>query len=274
MKLLCHCAMVLLGGGLVVAMSSRAQAQELYGQNLVVNGNAEAAAAAPNPDVLATIPAWVRTGTFNVLAYGTPGGFPTASSPGPANRGSNFFFGGAAAIAFGSQTIDVSSGAADIDAGLVSYNFEAYLGGKGTEEDNAVLSLVFNDQNGQSVGTASLNGPSAAQRAGVTGLLLRARTGLVPGGTRTIQLGLLFSRATGPYNDGSADNISVVFTRACPPCVADFNASGGTPDDADVDAFFTAWNRGEDCADANQSGGTPDDADVQLFFDLWGQGGC
>ena len=80
MKLLCHCAMVLLGGGLVVATSARAQAQELYGQNLVVNGNAEAALAAPNPDVLATIPAWVRTGTFNVLAYGTPGGFPDRKS--------------------------------------------------------------------------------------------------------------------------------------------------------------------------------------------------
>ena len=262
------------GALLTLCLVGSAGAQELYGQNLVVNGTAEAAPAAPNPDVLATIPAWIRTGTLNVLAYGTPGGFPTPSSPGPASRGSNFFFGGASAIAFGSQTIDVSSGAADIDAGLVSYDFEAYLGGKGTEEDNAVLSLVFNDENGQSVGTASLNGPSAAQRGGVTGLLRRTRTGLVPGGTRAIQLGLLFSRFAGAYNDGSADNISVMFTRACPPCVADFNSSGGTPDDADVNAFFEAWSRGEDCADANHSGGTPDDADVQQFFDLWNNGGC
>ena len=61
---------------------------------------------------------------------------------------------------------------------------------------------------------------------------------------------------------------------ACPSCVADFNDSGGTPDDADVAAFFDAWNNGEACADANGSGGTPDDADVATFFELWNAGGC
>lgn len=61
---------------------------------------------------------------------------------------------------------------------------------------------------------------------------------------------------------------------ACSPCVADFNNSGGTPDDADVTAFFAAWNAGDECADANGSGGTPDDADVTTFFNLWNAGGC
>lgn len=60
----------------------------------------------------------------------------------------------------------------------------------------------------------------------------------------------------------------------CPPCPADFNDSGGTPDDADVTAFFEAWNAGEPCADVNDSGGTPDDADVTIFFELWNAGGC
>jgi len=60
----------------------------------------------------------------------------------------------------------------------------------------------------------------------------------------------------------------------CPPCPADFNDSGGTPDDADVTAFFQAWNDGEECADVNLSGGTPDDADVTMFFELWNAGGC
>ncbi|NUQ68010.1 MAG: hypothetical protein HUU18_06995 [Phycisphaerales bacterium] len=61
---------------------------------------------------------------------------------------------------------------------------------------------------------------------------------------------------------------------ACAPCVADFNNSGGTPDDADVAAYFEAWNNGDVCADANASGGTPDDADVAEFFMLWNNGGC
>jgi len=80
------------------------------------------------------------------------------------------------------------------------------------------------------------------------------------GGTFTLQGGFWVGGGTGGPS--------------CAPCVADFNNSGGTPDDADVDAFFTAWNNGEECADANNSGGTPDDADVDTFFTLWGAGGC
>lgn len=60
----------------------------------------------------------------------------------------------------------------------------------------------------------------------------------------------------------------------CPACIADYNNSGGTPDDADVTAFFAAWSNGDPCADANGSGGTPDDVDVTTFFNLWDQGGC
>jgi len=55
-------------------------------------------------------------------------------------------------------------------------------------------------------------------------------------------------------------------------CVADFNCSGGVPDDADVAAFFEAWNAGDPSADVNMSGGVPDDADVALYFDLWNSG--
>lgn len=55
-------------------------------------------------------------------------------------------------------------------------------------------------------------------------------------------------------------------------CQADFNCSGGVPDDADVAAFFEAWNAGDPSADVNGSGGVPDDADVALYFDLWNSG--
>ncbi|NUQ67607.1 MAG: hypothetical protein HUU18_04925 [Phycisphaerales bacterium] len=55
-------------------------------------------------------------------------------------------------------------------------------------------------------------------------------------------------------------------------CPADFNNSGGTPDDADVAEFFAAWSEGNERADFNASGGTPDDADVALFFDRWNEG--
>ncbi|NUQ68130.1 MAG: hypothetical protein HUU18_07625 [Phycisphaerales bacterium] len=61
-------------------------------------------------------------------------------------------------------------------------------------------------------------------------------------------------------------------TYGCPPCPADFNASGGTPDDADVASFFEAWGAGDERADLNFSGGSPDDADVAYFFERWGLG--
>jgi trimeric autotransporter adhesin len=66
------------------------------------------------------------------------------------------------------------------------------------------------------------------------------------------------------------------YTFGCPacPCPADFDASGGTPDAGDVDAFFTAWLVGDTTADADCSGGTPDAGDVDAFFIAWLAGGC
>jgi subtilisin-like proprotein convertase family protein len=58
------------------------------------------------------------------------------------------------------------------------------------------------------------------------------------------------------------------------PCPADFNASGGTPDTADIDAFFNAWLVGEPAADTDCSGGTPDTQDIDAFFNAWLRGGC
>lgn len=57
-------------------------------------------------------------------------------------------------------------------------------------------------------------------------------------------------------------------------CPADFDGSGGTPDSADIDAFFTPWLAGESIADADCSGGTPDSADIDAFFSVWLAGGC
>lgn len=87
-------------------------------------------------------------------------------------------------------------------------------------------------------------------------------------------LGLPGGWASGDVDgDGAVttDDIALILLNAC---AADFNGSGGTPDDADVAAFFSAWNSGDPCADANGSGGTPDDADIAAFFAQWNAGGC
>lgn len=55
-------------------------------------------------------------------------------------------------------------------------------------------------------------------------------------------------------------------------CPADFNQDGGV-DQADVDAFFVAWENGEPAADVNTDGGVDGD-DVSAFFAVWENGGC
>jgi len=75
-----------------------------------------------------------------------------------------------------------------------------------------------------------------------------------------------------PSGNGVAGGNAALAFVITPACLADFNASGGTPDDADVAAFFQAWNEGDPSADMNLSGGTPDDADVAEFFTLWNNG--
>lgn len=57
-----------------------------------------------------------------------------------------------------------------------------------------------------------------------------------------------------------------------PECPADFNQDGGI-DGSDVDAFFTAWQAGEQAADVNLDGGVNGE-DVEFFFAAWENGGC
>jgi hypothetical protein len=57
-------------------------------------------------------------------------------------------------------------------------------------------------------------------------------------------------------------------------CIADFDGSGGTPDSADLDAFFVAWLLGDPCTDADDSDGTPDASDLEVFFNYWLAGNC
>jgi hypothetical protein len=70
--------------------------------------------------------------------------------------------------------------------------------------------------------------------------------------------------------------VSNVIIRDCPwgECAADFDASGGTPDASDINAFFTGWLGGDECADVDCSFGTPDSGDIDVFFSAWLAGGC
>ncbi len=113
------------------------------------------------------------------------------------------------------QSIDVSSAdAAAIDTGNTPFNLSGYLGGFSTDGDNATLSITFKSALGSPLGTASIGPVSAADRGNVTGLLPRSTSGNVPTGTRQIDVLLQMTRTAGAFNDGYADNLSLVFTTA------------------------------------------------------------
>ena len=207
-------------GALMLAASllpATAGAASVFGTNLIVNGDAEADVGSSAGGTIATVTGFTTTGNFTEVLYGAPGGFPLATDPGPVNRGLNFFAGGPAiASSRGTQKIDLSSGASAIDHGA-SFALSAYLGGFSSQRDNAVLSVSFLDGVGNVLGTDSLGSVTNVDRGNLTGLLFRGTTGAVPVGTRSAEIVLDLTRIDGSYNDGYADNLSLVVTAVPEP---------------------------------------------------------
>jgi hypothetical protein len=194
-----------------------------YGVNLLVNGNAEAGAASPTGAPEAA-PPWTVSSAFTVVNYGAPGGFPTASQ-GPPDGMNQFFAGGNAASSTATQDIDVSANAADIDAGSVVCDFSAWLGGFATQEDNAVMTVIFNAANMTQISSSAIGPVTATDRNSQTRLLFRFNSLVVPANTRSIRVSLAMQLlSAGNFNDGYADSLSVVLRG--PALVTNINDSG------------------------------------------------
>lgn len=184
----------------------------IFFQNLFENPGAEDGAASPDGQTVVPVPGWMTSGNFTVVGYGTPGDFPTATDPGPSDRGDNFFAGGpdnASSTAL--QVIDVpGDDIGQIDAGWVGFEMYGYLGGFADEEDNAVLSVVYKDAQGAILSSTTIGPATAADRGNQTGLLSQFPVwGVVPPGTRRIELILTMTRVDGPYNNAFADNLFI-----------------------------------------------------------------
>ncbi len=196
---------------LVECLVSTGVAADPFGTNLIVNPDAEAGSGSVTGYEVVPVPGWTTTNNFTVVSYLAGGGFPVADSPGPAERGINFFAGGPdTGLATASQTVDVSAAFTEIDAGVVVIELTGYLGGFTSQEDNAVLTAGFLNGAGEKLGESSIGPVSNADRSGATGLLLRGTTNTVPAGTRQISVTLDMTRTSGSYCDGYADNVSLV----------------------------------------------------------------
>ncbi len=218
MKKPVHCLAVFTSGaGLAILGSSlipsAAYSASLFDTNLIINGDAESNAGSDG-STIGPITGFSTTGNFTAVLYGASGfggSFPSFSDPGPADRGLNFFAGGPSiAFSSGSQLIDLSAGASAIDLGKVGFDLSAYLGGFSSQRDNAVLEVGFLGLGNSLLGSAILGPVTNAERSNLSGLLLRKTSGLLPVGTRFAQLDLKLSRVDGSYDDGYADNLSLI----------------------------------------------------------------
>jgi len=173
-----------------------------YNVNIIINPGAES-----------DLAGWIPSGAFETLPYGTSGGFPGAGSPGPSDRGERFFSGGPNnAASSATQSISLADNASDIDLGVIAFELSGYFGGFASQNDWAALTVSFRDAGGTSLLSETIGNVTASDRGNITGLLFRETSGFVPAFTRDVLLTLNMTRVSGIYNDGYADNLSLVLS--------------------------------------------------------------
>lgn len=216
--------------GILASISSVMAATVPFNQNLIINGDAESDIGSATGAVIGPVTGFTTTGNFTVTKYGatvSSGDFPALTSPGPVDRGLNFFSGGpsnAASSAY--QLIDVASVASSIDLGSTRYQLSGFLGGFSSQSDHAVLTASFLNSDDTPIGIGSIGPVLNGDRNNVTGLLERSTDGIVPVGTRSIEIRLALTRNAGSFNDGYADNLTMKLTPVPLPAAALLFAPG------------------------------------------------
>jgi hypothetical protein len=205
-----------------------------YGVNLVLNGNADAAAGSSDGSVV-SVPNWTPTsGAFTAISWTAANGYPIGSDPGPPDRGANFFAGGnGAAVSTATQNIDLSANANDINAGNVIFELSGYFGGFSSDNDNARLSATFYDINNTSLGIVTVGHATAKDRGNATGLIFRRGSGIVPANTTRVVITQTMTRLSGNSNDGYADSLQFICNlKAGSTTTAETFSGNGTGTDA------------------------------------------
>jgi hypothetical protein len=180
------------------------------GHNLILNPGAESGKGTAS-DSKVKVPHWKpQTGGFTAAQYAWSGGDVHASSPGPKHRGKNYFYGGPdAAKSTGTQVIKIAG--SGVSGGKVKYTLSGWIGGYDGQGDYCKLEMTLENSEGKALASTQIGPVTEAQRKGVSELLFRTKSGVVPAGTRLVVLKLVMIREAGSDNDGMADNLSLVF---------------------------------------------------------------
>jgi uncharacterized protein (TIGR03437 family) len=285
MKLLFQVA-ALTAGAIAIA-----NAQTIFGSNIIVNSGAESGAGGDGTAQVAQVPGWSRTGGCDVYAYNTASSNTDGIAPTdivPRGAGNNYFGGGIQPVSCQfSQTIDLSSGTTAIDAGTVTFAVSAYLGGFGSDGDFSTLALVFQDANGSQLSSVLLGPVGLSDRAEQqSGLYLRRQIGQVPVGARNAAVNLNMTWVNGTNNEGYADNLVLMLNVPAPPqsllgvnllvnpgadASPGYNQNSTTEVSTDLpgwvrSAFLTADSYQDSGGDLFGASGGPSDAGSNYFY--------
>jgi hypothetical protein len=181
--------------------------------NLIVNPGAETDVGAPNITTSVVAPfGWSTTSNFTAVQYAAGG----AADLNPAisaavGGGNNYFAGGPnTPLSSASQRINISDLSSSADAGLLSARLSGLLGGFGGQSDNMIVQAMFRNASNNLLDTLTIGPVTASDRDFTTTLLPRQANGVLPAGTRSIDIVMTATRPAGNYNDAYADNVALV----------------------------------------------------------------
>jgi uncharacterized protein (TIGR03437 family) len=227
-------------GLLVAAWPADAQ---LWDKNLVVNGDAEQGTGVTSTGaaVVASIPGWTTTGNFTLCQF--VNGMPTDKRQMVTATKQYFAGGPKGGAATAKQTIDLSSGATEIDAGRVKFYLSAWLSNGGSAVMAASkITATFLDGSGKTLLEHVVNGPVLAE-TNTSQLLWRSGSGFVLPNTRSVQLVIDLTSKPVTFNGASADN--VVLTLALEPLLGTNLVVNGDGEAQTADNVPPGWNSGD-----------------------------
>jgi uncharacterized protein (TIGR03437 family) len=177
----------------------------VLGTNLIANPGAETGASVAPGSIAQNVPGWSTANGASVTPYGGSG-WIGLTDPGPADRGVNLFS-GFSSSATSYQDLDVSGATTLIDAGQVTYQVSAWLGGTAGVVAPTLTYQFFDWSGKQLAATAQFGGSSLTH--GAPGLAEAAASGMLPAGTRRVHIGLAFTSTNAMADD-------IAFTLAAP----------------------------------------------------------
>jgi len=208
-------------------VTSGSGGQAVFGVDLLANGNGENGEnVATGFEVVSDIPGWTRWGSVTVVRYASnPGRWPAVSDPGPVVRDAAFLTGGPDDQGDSlHQVVNLSDFAGDIDAGVVRFDLGGYLGGLSSLDDSVLVRLHLLDGSNDLLELRELESVTPEDRGNQTGMLLRTASGLLPVGTRSATIAMIFVGTSGHGSWGLVDSIGLSLSSTQ---VADVEWPGG-----------------------------------------------